>query len=49
MGVQIFELICDEQAIQRDIFRQVMTSYTAILIDMQNFGISTSSFILFGR
>jgi hypothetical protein len=34
--VQIFELKCDERAIQRDVLRQVMLSYTAILIDMQN-------------
>ena len=34
--VQIFELKCDERAIQRDVLRQVMLSYKAILIDMQN-------------
>jgi len=37
-AVQIFELICDEHAIQRDVLRQVMMSYTAILIDVQNSG-----------
>jgi hypothetical protein len=46
---QRFELISDKHAIQRDVLRQVMMSYTAILIGMQNFGISTSSFILVGR
>jgi hypothetical protein len=39
-AVQIFKLICDEYAIRRDVLRHVMMSYTAILTDLQSFGIS---------